>query len=382
MLKHFAGREAVVVLFAWPTAENFLRYARDLRTALGSAPQLADLVRLLAARTAAREDRRLHLLRRRHRRQRRPRAPRPRDPRHRRPPRRGLPRRPRRRLPRLRRRPRRLRPPARRVTAAVNLGDSALRLARRRQPRLPRRPPRHRRALRRHQRPPPRRRRRRRDRDRPGPPRPHARALRHLAHLLVRPPLGLQRRPPHPPLPPPPATRALDPATAPSGAAYWTFPEDYPARMPAVVDAVRAATARRNHRRSAAGNEERKNARRHHLRSAQRNVAQAPFHLIFTLFDKYISKYTSHDSAPRAHAPTHPPPLTCPAASASRPPRSALRLAPMPPADPEAFIARWSARRRQRALHRPVVPQRPHRPDRRGPPRPLRTPTATASSTR
>ena len=37
MLKHFAGREAVVVLFAWPTAENFLRYARDIRTALGSA---------------------------------------------------------------------------------------------------------------------------------------------------------------------------------------------------------------------------------------------------------------------------------------------------------------------------------------------------------
>src|SRR5690606_8224442 len=53
MLKHFAGREAVVVLFAWPTAENFLRYARDIRNALGSAPQLADLVRLLAARTQA-----------------------------------------------------------------------------------------------------------------------------------------------------------------------------------------------------------------------------------------------------------------------------------------------------------------------------------------
>ena len=44
MLKHFAGREAVIVLFVWPTAENFLRYTRDLRTALGSAPQLADLV--------------------------------------------------------------------------------------------------------------------------------------------------------------------------------------------------------------------------------------------------------------------------------------------------------------------------------------------------
>ena len=41
----------------------------------------------------------------------------------------------------------------------------------------------------------------------------------------------------------PPATRALAPATAPSGAAYWTFPPDYPARMPAVLDALRAQLA-------------------------------------------------------------------------------------------------------------------------------------------
>jgi esterase/lipase superfamily enzyme len=52
-LRHFAGREAVVVLFAWPTAENFLRYARDIRTALGSAPQLAEIIELLAAHTGA-----------------------------------------------------------------------------------------------------------------------------------------------------------------------------------------------------------------------------------------------------------------------------------------------------------------------------------------
>ena len=129
-LKHFAGREAVVVLFAWPTAENFLRYARDLRTALGSAPQLADLVRLLAARTTPRRSTSSPT----------PPAPpsaatpsrfSPARPRDRRPPRRGLPRRPRRRLPRLRRRPRRLRPP---------------------------RPPRHRRRQPRRQRAPPRRR--------------------------------------------------------------------------------------------------------------------------------------------------------------------------------------------------------------------------------
>lgn len=52
-LRHFAGREAVVVLFAWPTAENFLRYSRDIYNAFGAAPQLADLVALLSERTSA-----------------------------------------------------------------------------------------------------------------------------------------------------------------------------------------------------------------------------------------------------------------------------------------------------------------------------------------
>ncbi len=53
-LLHFAGRQAVVVLFAWPTAENFLRYSRDIETAFGSAPHLAALVALLAGHTTAR----------------------------------------------------------------------------------------------------------------------------------------------------------------------------------------------------------------------------------------------------------------------------------------------------------------------------------------
>ena len=35
---------------------------------------------------------------------------------------------------------------------------------------------------------------------------------------------------------------------------------------------------------------------------ARRNVAQAPFHLISTLFGKYTSKYTSRDISSRAHA--------------------------------------------------------------------------------
>ncbi|WP_347268777.1 alpha/beta hydrolase [Paracoccus sp. (in: a-proteobacteria)] len=53
-LMHFTGRNSVVVLFAWPTAENFLRYPKDLQTALGAAPQLARLVALLSEHTDAR----------------------------------------------------------------------------------------------------------------------------------------------------------------------------------------------------------------------------------------------------------------------------------------------------------------------------------------
>lgn len=52
-IRHFAGREAVVVLFAWPTAENFLRYSRDIENAFGAAPHLADLVTLLVENTSA-----------------------------------------------------------------------------------------------------------------------------------------------------------------------------------------------------------------------------------------------------------------------------------------------------------------------------------------
>lgn len=54
-LQHFTGRHAVVVLFAWPTAENFLRYSRDIESAFGGAPHLADLIELLATGTSARK---------------------------------------------------------------------------------------------------------------------------------------------------------------------------------------------------------------------------------------------------------------------------------------------------------------------------------------
>ncbi|MCO5063874.1 MAG: alpha/beta hydrolase [Rhizobiaceae bacterium] len=53
-LHHFTGRNSVVVMFAWPTAENFLRYSRDMETAFGAAPHLAKLIELLAGNTTAR----------------------------------------------------------------------------------------------------------------------------------------------------------------------------------------------------------------------------------------------------------------------------------------------------------------------------------------
>ncbi|HMQ94832.1 MAG TPA: alpha/beta hydrolase [Amaricoccus sp.] len=53
-LKHFAGRDSVVVLYVWPTAENFLRYSRDIENAFGASPHLAEFLELLAAHTNAR----------------------------------------------------------------------------------------------------------------------------------------------------------------------------------------------------------------------------------------------------------------------------------------------------------------------------------------
>ncbi len=52
-LRHFSRRNAVVVLFAWPTAENFLRYSRDIFNAFASAPHLAQLVAILAENSTA-----------------------------------------------------------------------------------------------------------------------------------------------------------------------------------------------------------------------------------------------------------------------------------------------------------------------------------------
>ncbi|MGH6762353.1 MAG: alpha/beta hydrolase [Phyllobacterium sp.] len=52
-LRHFTGRNSVVLLFVWPTAENFLRYPRDMVTAFGAAPHLANLISLLSENTNA-----------------------------------------------------------------------------------------------------------------------------------------------------------------------------------------------------------------------------------------------------------------------------------------------------------------------------------------
>ncbi len=54
-LRHFTGQNSVVLLFAWPTAENFLVYPRDMVTAFGAAPQLARLIELLARHTRVRK---------------------------------------------------------------------------------------------------------------------------------------------------------------------------------------------------------------------------------------------------------------------------------------------------------------------------------------
>jgi hypothetical protein len=51
--QHFTGNNSIVLLFAWPTAENFLRYPRDMVTAYGAAPQLARTIDLIARHTQA-----------------------------------------------------------------------------------------------------------------------------------------------------------------------------------------------------------------------------------------------------------------------------------------------------------------------------------------
>jgi esterase/lipase superfamily enzyme len=53
--RHFTGRNSVVLAFVWPSAENFLRFGHDVRSARATAPVVADLVRMLAQHTRARQ---------------------------------------------------------------------------------------------------------------------------------------------------------------------------------------------------------------------------------------------------------------------------------------------------------------------------------------
>ncbi len=52
--QHFTGRDAVLMLFAWPSAASLLRYGTDVERTAASAPVLSRLLRLLARHTRAR----------------------------------------------------------------------------------------------------------------------------------------------------------------------------------------------------------------------------------------------------------------------------------------------------------------------------------------
>ena len=51
--QHFLGRDAVVMVFSWPSAGTMLRYGRDVRTARRSVPAFARALELLSAYTDA-----------------------------------------------------------------------------------------------------------------------------------------------------------------------------------------------------------------------------------------------------------------------------------------------------------------------------------------
>jgi esterase/lipase superfamily enzyme len=51
--RHFTGRNSTVLSFIWPSAENFLRFSRDVDNAGRTAPAFARLLRMLATHTRA-----------------------------------------------------------------------------------------------------------------------------------------------------------------------------------------------------------------------------------------------------------------------------------------------------------------------------------------
>jgi len=52
-IRHFTGYNHLVLVFSWPTAENFLFYGSDVENALKSAPSLTRLLKFLALNTQA-----------------------------------------------------------------------------------------------------------------------------------------------------------------------------------------------------------------------------------------------------------------------------------------------------------------------------------------
>ena len=51
---HFTGHNSIIITFCWPSAENILRYKKDVQHAQETAPAFARLIELLATHTSAR----------------------------------------------------------------------------------------------------------------------------------------------------------------------------------------------------------------------------------------------------------------------------------------------------------------------------------------
>ena len=53
--RHFTGRQAIVVLYSWPSAESILRYGTDIRHIIQTVPTFVRFVKLLAKHTTAKK---------------------------------------------------------------------------------------------------------------------------------------------------------------------------------------------------------------------------------------------------------------------------------------------------------------------------------------
>ena len=53
--RHFTGRQAIVVLYSWPSAESILRYGTDVHNIIETVPAFVRFIKLLARHTTARK---------------------------------------------------------------------------------------------------------------------------------------------------------------------------------------------------------------------------------------------------------------------------------------------------------------------------------------